>query len=109
VASGLELRKPNSDKSKDDQNPNRKYSDGVPYRMAYFHGKLIIDAKEQTIVREIMKLHQSGTSYNAIAKHLNNKKVPTRLNGKWRDSTIKLIIVRQKKIKQNGCSYEKLN
>ena len=34
-------------------------------------------------------------------QELNNKKVPTRLNGKWRESTIKLIIVRQKKLNQN--------
>ena len=49
-----------------------------------------------------MKLRQTGAAYNAIAKHLNAKKVPTRLNGKWRDTTIKLIINRQKKQNPKG-------
>ena len=103
---GFALRNPNQGNGKDFNSKNRKYSGGVPYGWVCFDGKLVIDPKEQLVIRQIMKLRQTGAAYNAIAKHLNAKKVPTRLNGKWRDTTIKLIINRQKKQNPNGGSNE---
>ena len=40
------------------------------YGFAYLDGKLIVDPKEQLVIRKILKLHKEGRSSNAIAKEL---------------------------------------
>ncbi len=103
---GLELRGQASGNQSNSNHKNSRHSGGTPYGWAVFDGKVVIDPKEQRVIREILKLHKSGISYNGIAKQLNNQKVPTRLNGKWRDRVIKFIIDRQKNLKKNGGSND---
>lgn len=64
----------------------------TPYGYAYLDGQLIIDPKEQIIVRKIMKLHQSGLSGNAIAKELNRQKIPSRTDKSWSPCVVRRII-----------------
>ncbi len=68
-----------------------------PFGHAYLDGKLIIDPKEQLIIRKILKLRQSGMSLRAIANELNHQKVPTRTGKRWYLSFVKTIIDRNQK------------
>lgn len=71
-----------------------------PFGHAYLDGKLIVDPKEQLIIRKILKLRQSGMSLRAIAEELNNQKIPTRSGKNWYLSFVKTIIDRNQKIIQ---------
>jgi len=64
----------------------------TPYGYAYLDGQLLVDPKEQTIVRKIMKLHHSGLSGNAIAKELNHQKIPSRTGKSWSPCVVRRII-----------------
>ncbi|MCE3012681.1 MAG: recombinase family protein [Proteobacteria bacterium] len=91
---GMSLRNPfNGNATKIDKTKNKR-GGHTPYGYAYLDGQLIIDPKEQIIVRKILKLHQSGLSGNAIARELNNQKIPSR-NGKlWSPPVVREIIKR---------------
>lgn len=69
-----------------------------PFGHAYLDGKLIVDPKEQLIIRKILKLRQSGISLRAIADELNHQNVPTRTGKAWYLSFVKTIIDRNQKI-----------
>ena len=64
----------------------------TPYGYAYLDGQLLIDPKEQIIVRIILKFHQSGKSGNAIATELNNQKISSRTGKTWRPCVVRRII-----------------
>jgi len=65
-----------------------------PFGYAYLDGKLIVDPKEQLLIRKILKLRQSGISLRAIAEELNNQKISTRTGKDWYLSFVKTIIDR---------------
>jgi len=67
----------------------------LPYGYAWLEGKLIVDPREYKVVLKIMSLWHSGKSLTAIAYHLNDQKIPTRMGGKWFHCTIGAIIKRQ--------------
>ncbi|MGE3610486.1 MAG: recombinase family protein [Bacteriovoracaceae bacterium] len=73
---------------------NFKCAGHPPFGHAYLDGKLIIDPKEQLIIRKILKLRQSGMSLRAIADELNHQKIPTRTGRSWYLSFVKTIIDR---------------
>jgi len=60
------------------------------------YGELKINQKEAKIVRRIYTLYLEGKGVAAIAKELNNDKVPTVTNGKWNMSTISQILKNEK-------------
>lgn len=62
------------------------------YGYAYLDGQLLVDPKEQIVVRKILKLHQSGMSGNAIANELNHQKIPSRTGKAWRPCVVIRII-----------------
>lgn len=68
-----------------------------PFGHAYLDGKLIVDPKEQLIIRKIVKLRQSGMSLRAIADELNHHNVPTRTGKAWYLSFVKTVIDRNQK------------
>lgn len=81
-------------------------SGGYPHGWHLFDGRLVIDPKEQRVIRHIMQLYKQGTSKVDIAKYLNDKKIPTRSQGLWNESTIRSISARQKNLKQLEKCYE---
>jgi site-specific DNA recombinase len=88
----MALRNPlNGNASKIDRTKNKR-GGHTPYGYAYLDGQLLIDPKEQIIVRKILKLHQSGVSGNAIARELNNQKIPSRNGKSWCPSVVRGII-----------------
>jgi hypothetical protein len=93
---GMALRNPQNDKSSKIDRTKNKRGGHTPYGYAYLDGKLLIDPKEQIIVRKILKLHQAGLSGNAITRELNNKKIPSRNGKPWSPSVVREIIKRNK-------------
>lgn len=56
-----------------------------------------MDPREYKVVLKIMSLWRSGKSLTAIARHLNDRKISTRMGGKWFHCTIGAIIKRETK------------
>ncbi len=77
--------------SKIDRTKNKR-GGNTPYGYAYLDGQLLVDPKEQIIVRKIVKLHQSGLSGNVIARELNTQKIPGRNGKSWCPSVVRGII-----------------
>jgi site-specific DNA recombinase len=88
----MTLRNPLNGNAKNIDRLHTKRGGSTPYGYAYLDGKLLIDPKEQIIVRKILKLHQSEMSGNAIAKELNNQKIPSRNGKSWRPCVVRRII-----------------
>lgn len=65
----------------------------VPYGYKVVDGRTVIDPETAAIVRLIFARRAAGESLEAIAKLLNNKRIPTPKRGKrWYGSTIKTIL-----------------
>ena len=94
--SGMVLRNHmNGKASKTDRTKNKRGGHTL-YGHAYLDGQLIIDPKEQIIVRKILKLRHEGKTFQAIADHLNDQKAPTRSGKPWIKSVIRSIVLRSK-------------
>lgn len=90
--SGMSLRNPLNGNARQIDRLHTKRGGHTPYGYAYLDGQIIIDPKEQIIVRKILKLHQSGMSGNAIATELNHQKIPSRTGKTWRPCVVRRII-----------------
>lgn len=90
--SGMSLRNSLNGNARHIDRLHTKRSGHTPYGYAYLDGQLLIDPKEQIIVRKILKLHQSGMSGNAIAFELNRQKIPSRTGKTWRPCVARRII-----------------
>jgi len=75
----------------------------TPYGTCYLDGKLVVDAREHQVVLNMYRMWLSGKSLRAIARTLNEQKIPTRFSKSWKHEVIKKIIERhehdQKKVK----------
>jgi len=94
--SGMSLRNPHNGNSLHTNRLHTKRGGHTHYGYAYLDGQLLIDPKEQIIVRKILKLHQSGMSGNAIAKELNNQKILSRSGKAWLSCVVRKIIKQNK-------------
>lgn len=74
--------------------PVKKKSGFAPYGYIYFDGKLLLDPKEQLVIRKILKLCECGRNYQEIANELNAKEIRTRFGKQWGKSTIRSLILR---------------
>ncbi|MCE3009193.1 MAG: recombinase family protein [Proteobacteria bacterium] len=94
----MSLRNPlNGNASKIDRTKNKR-GGHTPYGYAYLDGQLLLDPKEQIIVRKILKLHHSGLSGNAITKQLNSQNIPSRNGKSWSPSVVREITKKNKSI-----------
>mgnify|MGYP000675153125 CR=1 FL=1 len=57
-------------------------------------GKRVPHKEEQKVIKKIITLRDKGLSLRAIANYLNEKKVPSKLDGKWNKTTVGDIINR---------------
>ncbi len=89
---GMALRNPLNGNASTIDRTKSKRGGHTPYGYAYLDGQLLIDPKEQIIVRKILKLNQSGLSGNAISRELNNQKLPSRNGKSWSPSVVRGII-----------------
>lgn len=90
--SGMTLRNPLNGNAKHIDRLHTKRGGHTPFGYAYLDGQLVIDPKEQIIVRKILKLHQSGLSGNAVAEELNRQKIASRTGKTWRPCVVRRII-----------------
>lgn len=96
TSSGMALRNPTNGSARKIDNTQNKRGGHTPYGYAYLEGKLLIDPKEQTIVRKILKLRQEGKTFQAIADDLNRQRTPTRFGKTWIKSGIRSIVIKFK-------------
>lgn len=102
VKNGMPLRNPFNGNAHYIDRQHTKHGGSTPYGYAYLDGQLLIDPKEQIIVRKILKLHQSGISSNAIAKELNSQKIPSRPGKTWLPCAVRRIIKQNKQNHPNS-------
>lgn len=100
IASGIEMRTSLNHQSKNVPQPLGMRSGTIPFGFTYLNGKLVIEPSEYKVVLEIVRRHQKDESFRSIARHLNNKKVTTRLGKKWTHEIVKRVIERQQKTKR---------
>jgi site-specific DNA recombinase len=69
----------------------------VPYGLALSADgvNLIPEPTEQRVIRSILRYNKQGLSANAIACKLNERQIPTKNNGLWRNHTVKGILDRE--------------
>lgn len=79
---------------------NRRISGHIPYgsKLAEDATTLLPDDEELAIIDEMLSLHEKGSSYRAIAAHLNLKAVPSKLGGLWSAKTVRGVILRREVI-----------
>lgn len=63
--------------------------------------QLLPDASEQAILSEIMEMHVAGVSQSAIARSLNDRKVPSKSGSQWRQSSVRSILLRSRSTASN--------
>ena len=93
---GMALRNPLNGNAIHIDGLHTKRGGHTPYGYAYLDGKLLIDPKEQVVVRKILKFRQDGQTFQAIADELNRHKIPTRSGKPWIKSVIRSIVLRTK-------------
>lgn len=64
----------------------------VPYGFDVLDGKLIPNESEKAVINEMKELKEQGLSLCKIAKTLNSRQVPTKVNGKWSHTQIGRIL-----------------
>jgi hypothetical protein len=96
MKNAMTLRNPQSGNPSKIDGTKNKRGGHKPFGYAYLDGQLLVDPKEQMIVRKIIKLHHSGLSGNAIARELNRQKIPSRNGKSWSPSVVREIIKRNK-------------
>ena len=65
-------------------------------------GQFVAHVREQKIVRKIVQLSAKGLSATRLAKFLNEKKVPTKNRKRWEHKTIKAILERESRRKEEN-------
>ena len=109
-AGGLVLRNYHNRQKTRSSDPKVMKPGTIPYGYAYLEGKLVKDPKEYKTVLKIQKLWRSGKSCSAIAKELNNQKIPTRMGGRWGKAVIARILKRHEEEQswESNHSYKSL-
>lgn len=69
-----------------------KWQGRAPYGYTVEEGRLLIDESKAEIVRTIYQMYLDGLGTVSIANHFNALAIPAPVQGKWRPSTIKVIL-----------------
>ena len=91
---GLPLRRAKPIRKNQTASPKGMRSGVVPYGYAYLEGQLVVDPNQYKVVLRMVKLWHSGKSFIAIAKDLNDQKIPTRMGKRWTHSVVARIVRR---------------
>ncbi len=93
-AHGLVLRRAVRGRRGDPAKPDAMRSGVIPYGYCYLDGKLVVDTREHAVVLQMVRLWQSGKSFDAIADYLNSQKIRTRLARRWYRGTVQSVVER---------------
>jgi hypothetical protein len=66
----------------------------APYGWCLVDGKLVVDPKEASVLRLILKLWRQGMNHCAIARRLNEQRIKPRKAAQWSQPTVGFIIKR---------------
>lgn len=66
----------------------------IPYGYCLDQGRIIRYTPEQTVIKQIVQLNQSGLTAYAIARALNESGIGTRSNGKWTYNQVRRVLDR---------------
>jgi len=66
----------------------------IPYGYCLDQGRIIRDYAEQTVIKQIIQLHQSNNGAHIIARILNESGIGTRSNGKWTYNQVRRVLDR---------------
>ncbi len=77
----------------------------APFGYCVQNGELIVNEEEAVWVRWIFAHALNGTTCTAIARQLNEKKVPTKRNGTWTENTVRGMLKNEKYI--GDCLFQK--
>ena len=64
----------------------------IPYGFVEQNATLVPDEAERTVLARISDLRETGTSYAAIANHLNQDRVPAKRGGKWHSMSVRSVM-----------------
>ncbi len=68
----------------------------VPYGYSWKDGEILVDPEQAKIVKRIFRELLSGKGTDAIARGLNQDKIPTKKGGRWASASIRGIIKNEK-------------
>lgn len=74
---------------------NRQVYTSTPYGFDRIGKELVTNQKEQQIIRRMVEWRNSGWSFRAIAKALNEEGIPTKLGKSWHAPSVRYIIVNE--------------
>ena len=57
----------------------------------------VVHKGEQRVIEKMISLREKGYSFKRISEYLNDKNIPTKLGGSWYPSTVKDIVKRELK------------
>jgi hypothetical protein len=66
----------------------------APYGWEWRDNKLVENAKEQTVLCEILRLNKEGKGCKSIAAELNRRSIPSKASTKWGHSSVQNILNR---------------
>lgn len=61
----------------------------------------VVHKGEQKVIEKMTSLREKDYSFKQISEYLNNKNIPTKLGGSWHPSTVKDIVKRELKKREN--------
>jgi hypothetical protein len=94
TSEGLPLRSSKPGTASPLKNPEGMRGGTLPYGYTYLKGKVVPAPKEYKIVIKIYRLWKGNQTFRAIARQLDDLKIPTRTGRKWTHELIKKIIER---------------
>jgi DNA invertase Pin-like site-specific DNA recombinase len=75
---------------------NRRISGRIPfgYNLAADGVSLVVNAQEESVINEMVKLRSGGCTLQAIANQLNARGVTSKTGGKWVPKTVRGVLLR---------------
>lgn len=73
---------------------NSKTEGTTPYGWCLDSGRVTKYGPEQSVIKQIVQLNQSGLSAYAIAKAFNDAGIRSRCNGKWTYNQVRRVLDR---------------
>ncbi|MCB9062347.1 MAG: recombinase family protein [Halobacteriovoraceae bacterium] len=61
----------------------------------------VVHKGEQKVIEKMISLREKGYSFKRISEYLNDKNIPTKLGGSWYPSTVKDIVKRELKRRED--------
>lgn len=71
-----------------------KRTGATPFGYTYLEGKMVVEPREYRVITEMARARAAGKGLRAIARSLNERRIPTRRGKKWNHEVVKQILER---------------